>query len=104
MIVRVIAKARIDRNQRAFAHHGRSCHDKRSHQAGSVFWKVNAGKRLIDLEWPRLSCLRVYMTPVVKAKRHVAVLLNLKHYDVAAQRVNRPSRDEDAIAGLRGDT
>src|ERR1019366_530206 len=48
-------------------------------------------------------CLAVNMAPVIKAKRHVAVLLNLEHNDVAAQRVNRPSRQENAVAGLRSE-
>ena len=43
------------------------------------------------------------MPPVVQAKRHVAVLLNLEHHDVATERVNRSSRQENAVAGLRSE-
>src|ERR1022692_804096 len=76
-------------------HHGRD-------QAGrTILRKINACKRLIDLKWPPLASLRIDMVPVVQAKRHIAVLLNFECYDVAAQGVNRPSRYEDAIAGLR---
>ena len=74
------------------------------HQTCRTIYKVNTGKRLIDLKWSRLSCVCVNMAPVIKAKRNVAVLLNLKHYDVAAQRVNRSRRDKNAIAGLRRNT
>ncbi len=63
--------------------------------------KVDAGKRLLNLEWPRLACLCAHMTPVVQAERNVAVLLNFKHYDAASQGVDRSSRYEDGIAGLR---
>jgi hypothetical protein len=66
--------------------------------------KINAAKRLIDLEWPRLAGLGIDMVPVVQAKCHIAVLLNLECYEVSAQSVNRPSRYEDAIAGLRTET
>src|SRR5664279_1389777 len=41
------------------------------------------------------------MVPVIQAKRNVAVLLNLEHHDVAAQRVNRACPQENGIAGLR---
>jgi hypothetical protein len=41
------------------------------------------------------------MVPVVQTERNVAILLNFKHYDAAAQRVKRPSRYEDGIAWLR---
>jgi hypothetical protein len=76
-------------------HHGRD-------QAGrTTLRKINAGKRLIDLKWPPLASRRIDRVPVVQAKRHIAVLLNFECYDVAAQSVNRPSRYEDAIAGLR---
>ena len=44
------------------------------------------------------------MVPVVQAKRHVAVLLNLEHHDVAAQGMNCPGRGENGIAGLRYET
>jgi hypothetical protein len=50
---------------------------------------------------PRLKVLSFHMIPVIEAKRHVAVLLNLEHHDVTAQRVNCPSREEDGVAGLR---
>jgi hypothetical protein len=49
--------------------------DRGRHQTGSTPGKINAGKRLIDLEWPPLACLGVNMIPVVQAKCHVAVLL-----------------------------
>ena len=68
-----------------------------------LFCKINAGKRLIDLEWPRLSGFCVHMTPVVKAECHIAVLLDLKDNNIAAQGVNRSSRDEYAVAWLRDD-
>src|SRR5208337_2754126 len=41
------------------------------------------------------------MVPVIKAKRHVAILLNLEHHKVAAQRVNRSCAEENGVAGLR---
>src|SRR5208337_855579 len=75
----------------------------RHHRTYRTLCKINAGKRLIDLECARLACLGVNMVPVVQAKRHVAVLLNLEHHDVAAQSVNCPSRQEDAVAGLRSE-
>jgi hypothetical protein len=54
--------------------------------------KINAGNRLIDLQGSTLACFGINMVPVVQAKRHVAVLLNLEHDDVAAKSMNRPSR------------
>jgi hypothetical protein len=74
-------------------HHGR-------HQTNRTFRKINAGHRLIDLECPWLSGLRVNVVPVIQAKRHVAVLLNLEHHNVAAQRVNRTSRRKTASPGF----
>ena len=74
--------------------------DHGRHQTGSTPGKINAGNRLIDLEWPPLACLGVNMVPVVQAKRHVAVLLNLEYYGFATQSVNCSSRYENAVAGL----
>ena len=76
-------------------------HHRRHQTSRTTLREINAAKRLIDLEWPGLASLRIDMVPVVQAKRHIAVLLNFECYDVAAQGVNRPSRYEDAIAGLR---
>jgi hypothetical protein len=72
-------------------------------RCGRTLGKINASNRLIDLECAQLSGLRVNMAPVAKAKRHVAILLNLEYHDVAAQRVNRASRQENGIAGLRSE-
>src|ERR1017187_9943843 len=83
-------------------HRGRRLHYGR-HPTDRTLGKINAGKRLVDLECPWLSGRRVNMAPVVQAKRHVAVLLNLEHHDVATERVNRPSRQENAVAGLRSE-
>jgi len=74
-------------------HHGR-------HPTDCTLRKINAGNRLIDLECPRLARLRFHMSPVIKAKGHVAVLLNFEHHDVAAESVNRSSLQENAVAGL----
>ena len=64
-------------------HRGR-CLDHRCHPTDRTFRKINAGHRLVNLKCPRLSCLRINMIPVVQTKRHVAILLNLEHYKVAA--------------------
>src|ERR1035441_5469734 len=88
----------------SFALHGSGAHHNGSHEATIVVCKINTGKRLIDLEWLRLTGLCVDMAPVIKAECHIAVLLNLKNYDIVAQRVNRSRMDEYGIAGLRGNT
>ena len=62
--------------------------------------KIDAGKRLIYLQRPRLTRPGVNMTPVVQAKRDVAVLLNLEHHHAAAQSVDRSSRQEDESPGF----
>jgi hypothetical protein len=41
------------------------------------------------------------MVPVIQAKRNVAILLNLEHHKVAAQRVNRARTEKNGVAGLR---
>ena len=94
---RLAMKEPLPLDRRLRLHHGR-------HETCRTVYKVNTGKRLVDLECSRLSCLCVNMAPVIKAKCNVAVLLNLKHYDVAAQRVNRSRRDKDAVARLRRNT
>jgi hypothetical protein len=71
------------------------------HQTARAAAKVDTVERLIHLERPRLACLRVHMIPVIQAKRHVAILLNLERDDTAAQRVNRPSGYEDGVARFR---
>jgi hypothetical protein len=53
-------------------------------QAKVAPFKIYAGKRLIDLQRPRFSSLRVDVTPVVKAERDVAVLLDLEDNNAAA--------------------
>jgi hypothetical protein len=73
------------------------------HETGRTLRKINAGKRPVDLERPRLACLRVEMVPVAQVKRHVAVLLNLEYYDVSARRANCPSLEKNGVAGLRGE-
>src|SRR5665648_1274962 len=70
------------------------------HRTYGTLREINAGKCLIDLECPRLTRLGVNMVPVIQAKRHVTVLLNLEHHDVTTQCVNRSSRKEDTVAGL----
>jgi len=82
----------------------RFCLHHRRHQTCLTIDEINTGKRLLDLEWAWLFGIGVNMAPVIEAKRNVAVLLNLKHNDVAAQRVNRSGRDENAIAGLGRNT
>src|SRR5208283_5918114 len=47
---------------------------------------------------------RINMVPVVQTKRHVAILLNLEHHKVAAQRVNRACAEENGVTGLRSQT
>jgi hypothetical protein len=54
------------------------------HQTGRNVRKINASKRLIDLECSRVACFGVNVTPVVQAKRHIAVFLNLENYNVSA--------------------
>ena len=44
--------------------------------------KINASDRFIDLERPRLAGLGIHMAPVVQAKCHIAVLLDLECYNV----------------------
>ena len=44
--------------------------------------KINASQRLIDLQRPVLPCFRIDVIPVVKAKCHVAVFLDLKNNHV----------------------
>ena len=83
------------------AFHGRGRLNRGRHETARTFSKVNAGQRLLDLERAGLARLGVNMAPVVQAKRHVAVLLNLEHHDAATQRVDRPSRQEDGVAGFR---
>ncbi len=75
-------------------HHGR-------HPTDRTFRKINASHRLVDLECPRLSRLRINMVPVIQTKRHVAILLNLEHHKIAAQRVNRACAEENGVVGLR---
>jgi hypothetical protein len=43
------------------------------------------------------------VVPVVEAKCHVAVLLNLEYDSVPTQGVNRPDRKENGVARLRGE-
>jgi hypothetical protein len=69
----------------SFALHGRGGHHNGSHQATVAVRKINAGKRLIYLEWPWLSGLCVNMTPIVKAECHIAVLLDLKDNNITAK-------------------
>ncbi len=75
--------------------------DHGSYRAERTLREVKAGQRLFDLECSRLPGLWVNMAPVVQAKGDVAVLLYLEHHDVATERVHRPGRQEDAVAGLR---
>ena len=84
-------------------HRGRCLHHG-LYQTDRTFRKINAGHRLIDLECPWLSCLRINMVPVIQSKRHVAILLNLEHHKVAAQRVNRACAEENGVTGLRSQT
>src|ERR1039458_8519107 len=87
--------------EQSFAFHwGRRLHQGR-HPTDRAFRKINARKRLIDLECTRLSSLRVNIAPVIQAKRHVAILLNFEHDKVSAKRMHRPSRQENSFAGLR---
>ena len=86
--------------KQALAFHRRRGFHYRRHQAAGTPHKIDAGKRLIHLERSRLARLCVNVIPVIQAERHVAVFLNLEHHDVAAQRVNRSSRQEDGVAGL----
>ena len=58
---------------------------------------------MIDLERSRTAGLGVDVVPIVEPKRHVAVFLHFKN-DHVAQRVNRPSRHENAIPEFRAET
>jgi H+-transporting ATPase len=40
------------------------------------------------------------VVPVIQTKRHVAILLNLEHHNVAAQRVNGACAQENGVTGL----
>ena len=73
-------------------HHGH-------HGTNRTLRKINAGHRLINLQWSRLAGLRINVVPVVKTKRHVAIFLHFKNHQVA-QRVNGPGWQEDAVARL----
>ena len=44
------------------------------------------------------------MAPIVKSKRHIAILLNFKNHNVIAQRVHGARGDEYCIARLGNDT
>jgi hypothetical protein len=81
----------------SFALNGHVCLYAGRDQATDAPLKIYAGKRLIDLKRPWLSSLRVDMAPIVKAERHVAVLLNLEDNNITAQSVNRSRRDEYGI-------
>jgi hypothetical protein len=72
----------------------------RRDQAKRASFKIYASKCLIDLKRPWFSSLRVDVTPVVKAECDVAVLLDLKDDNIAAQSVNRSRRDEYGISRL----
>jgi hypothetical protein len=56
----------------------------RRDQATGAPFKIDAGKRLIDLQRPWFSSLRVNVTPVVKAECDVAILLDLEDNNAAA--------------------
>ena len=73
----------------------------RRYETDRPFRKINEGYRLIDLESPRLSCLRINMIPVLQAKRYVAILLNLEHDKVATERMNRACAQENGVARFR---
>src|SRR5664279_1179872 len=75
--------------------------DERRDQTTIARSELNAGKSLINLQRPRLFCLRVDMAPIVKSKCHIAILLNLENHDIVAQSVNRSRRDESCITRLR---
>ena len=72
-------------------------------QTGRTLSEIDAGECPIDLELPRLTCLRINVAPVVEAKCHVAVLLNLEYDSAPTQGVNRPDRKENGVARLRGE-
>src|SRR5579872_159460 len=74
------------------------------YQTDRTFGEINAGHSLIDLERSGLSRLRINMVPVVQTKRQVAILLNLEHNKVAAQRVNRACAEENGVTMLRSQT
>ena len=74
-------------------------HD-RHYRTRRTLGKIDTGDCLIDLEGSKLACPGVDVIPVVQAERHVAVLLDLEHHDVAAQSVNRPGGQEDCVPGL----
>src|SRR5665647_483666 len=80
--------------------HWQYCLQYRHHRANHTLCKINAGKRLIDLKCPWLASFEINMIPIVQTKCYIAVLLNLKHHDVATHSMNSPGRQENGIAGL----
>ena len=66
-------------------------------KAAGATGEIDAGKRLVNLERTWLPCLRVNMIPVEKTECDIAVLLDLKDNNVAAQSVNRSSGYEHAV-------
>src|SRR5208283_2200693 len=75
----------------------------RCHQSRRAVYKINAGERMINFEWPRAACFGANVIPIVQPNRHIAVPLNLEHHDAVSERGIRSSRQEDAIAGLRSE-
>ena len=73
----------------------------RHHRTNRTLRKINAGHRLVNLQWSRLAGLGINMVPVVKTKCHVAILLHFKNHHVA-QRVNGPGRYENSVARPSG--
>ena len=52
--------------------------------ARTLAW-VDAGERLVNLQWPEFAGPGVNVIPVKESKRHIAVLLDLEHDDIATE-------------------
>jgi hypothetical protein len=72
-----------------------------SHKPRSAIYKIDAGKGVVDLEFPWLARLRIDVTPVVQTKRRVTILPNLEDNNIAAQGVNRSGRNEHCVSRFR---
>ncbi len=85
--------------KQSFSQHRLDLFHHRHDRTNRTLVKINAGQRLIELQWSRLTGLGIDVVPIVQTKRHVAVFLHFEH-DHVAERVNRPGRHEGAIAEL----
>jgi hypothetical protein len=80
----ITMKEPLAQHRRRFFHH-------RHNGTDGNLAQINAGQRLIDLQRPMLARLGIDVVPVVKTKRHVAVLLHFKNHNVSASERFRPA-------------